>query len=184
MKKLIQITIIVLLFVSCKKTQEPVDCRNTAITFSAVVTASDVCVAEGSISISANGNYLYRINNAAFLSTNTFNNLLPGKYEITAKNSNNCTKTDSVVIAAKNAGTLFIQTKAVLATYCIRCHSGINPQAGLDWTDNCTIVNTRIRIKARAIDAIPTSMPPAALIPMAERNKILDWINAGGKFTD
>jgi hypothetical protein len=184
LKQIIVSILFILLFVSCKKTQEQADCANTVIAFSTAVSPSDACFAEGSISITATGNYLYKLNTGTFSTASVFNNLLPGKYAVTVKNNSNCIKTDSVVVPVKNAGPLFIQTKNVLATYCISCHSGINPQAGLDWTVNCTIVNNQVRIKARAIDGNPTTMPPTGFIPIAERNKILAWINAGGKFTD
>jgi hypothetical protein len=131
---------IILFFLSCKKEKEKDDCADAVLFFSATVTASDACIAQGSIIITAAGNYLFRLNNGAFVSSTIFANLMPGKYIITAKNTTDCIKTDSTVIPQKNSGVLFTQTKNILAINCASCHSGINPQAGLDWTDNCTIV--------------------------------------------
>lgn len=59
------------------------------------------------------------------------------------------------------------------------CHSGINPQAGIDFTRICDILNHWDRIQARAVDGNPSPMPPTGIIPIVERNKILDWINTG-----
>jgi uncharacterized membrane protein len=54
----------------------------------------------------------------------------------------------------------------------------------MNWTVDCNIVANKDRIKARAVDASPSAMPPTGLMPASERQKITDWINAGGKFTD
>jgi len=168
---------------SCKKEKE-VDCANTTINFSITTTASDPCIANGTLQVTSVDVLSYKINNNPFQSTGNFTNLLPANYLLTIQNSLGCTKTDSIVIATKNIGFLFSEVKVILATRCNSCHSGLNPQAGLDWTDNCTIVNNKDRIRARAIDGNSATMPPAGLIPLQERNKIMEWINAGGKYTD
>lgn len=55
----------------------------------------------GSISVSASGggtSYTYSIDGTSFVSGNTFNNLAPGTYTITAKNADGCTGTTTVTL--------------------------------------------------------------------------------------
>jgi hypothetical protein len=56
----------------------------------------------------------------------------------------------------------------------------------LDFTLDCTIVGSWDRIKARAVDANPSQMPPppSAALNAADKLKITDWINAGHRFVD
>jgi hypothetical protein len=56
--------------------------------------------------------------------------------------------------------------------------------AGLDWKSSCDILQFWDRIKARAIDGNPSPMPQAGLLPLSEINKIMDWINAGHRYSD
>jgi uncharacterized membrane protein len=87
-------------------------------------------------------------------------------------------------------GTKFTAVKAVLANNCALsgCHSGAAPQNGINFTDNCTIVAQAARIKLRAVDqaGTPNQMPPPPNLPLstADRQKITDWVAAGGKLTD
>ncbi|MGB4770528.1 MAG: hypothetical protein WBP58_03670 [Chitinophagaceae bacterium] len=74
--------------------------------------------------------------------------------------------------------------RRILFNNCIQCHSGVNPQAGLDWTRDCDILQYWDRIKARAVDGDPSPMPQAGLIPETERNKIMAWIQAGHRYSD
>lgn len=90
----------------------------------------------------------------------------------------------SVDLSAQNPGPVFLQVKSILATHCLQCHSGVNPQAGLDWSRDCDILTYWDRIKARAVDGNPSPMPQAGLIPLAERSKISAWIQAGHQYTD
>jgi uncharacterized membrane protein len=79
-------------------------------------------------------------------------------------------------------GNIFTEVATILKIRCSLCHSGLNPQAGLDFTRNCDILANWNRIQARAIEGNPAPMPPTGLIPLAERNKILEWINSGHTF--
>jgi hypothetical protein len=76
----------------------------------------------------------------------------------------------------------------VLQTNCATagCHTGGSPAGGLNFTVDCTIVGSWDRIKARAVDAIPSQMPPPPnpALNAADKQKILDWITAGHRFID
>ena len=87
-------------------------------------------------------------------------------------------------------GSLFTAVKNVLAANCALsgCHAGSSPQTGINFGDNCTIVNQAARIKVRAVDQVGTASqmppPPNAALSQADRQKIIDWVAAGGKLTD
>ena len=142
----------------------------------------------GSIAATANGGtgpYTYSLNGGAFQSSNVFSNLNTGVYAVTAKDVNGCAGTSSnSVVSSLPAGPLFSAVKNVLQANCVTCHNASTPNGGMDWTIDCNIVNNRERIKARAVDANPSAMPPTGLLPASERQKITDWINAGGRYTD
>jgi len=89
-----------------------------------------------------------------------------------------------VDISTVSPGPKFLQVKRILANNCLQCHSGVNPQAGLDWSRDCDILQYWDRIKARAVDGDPSPMPQAGLIPESERNQIMAWIQAGHRYTD
>jgi hypothetical protein len=174
-----------LLICSCAKKEETItSCTSFAIT--AVATASDPCQPQGIITVTSptGSGFEYRAGNVNWQSSPQLISFVAGEYNLTVKDSRGCTSTITITVAAKAAGSLFGQVKSLLAVNCISCHSGPNPQAGLDWTDNCTIVKNWSRIKARAIDGNPSPMPQGGLLPLSERNKITNWIAAGHRFTD
>jgi uncharacterized membrane protein len=81
-------------------------------------------------------------------------------------------------------GPLFAAVRSVLQNNCVSCHNSGNQQGGMNWTIDCNIVQFKDRIQARAVFGNPSSMPPTGLIPASERQKITNWINAGGRYTD
>ena len=89
-----------------------------------------------------------------------------------------------------NPGPLFIAVRSVLQANCAvsGCHTGTNAQNGINFSVDNTIVAQKDRIKVRAVDNAGTANqmppPPAAPLPAADRQKITDWVNAGGKLTD
>lgn len=80
------------------------------------------------------------------------------------------------------AGPLYTAVKTLMAANCQSCHNNTIANGGMNWTVDCNIVINKTRIKARAVDE--GTMPPTGSLPQADKNKITDWINAGGKFTD
>jgi hypothetical protein len=130
------------------------------------------------------GPYQYSLNNGAFQPGATFYNVPTGNCIITAKDANGCTGTASTTVSNAVAGPLFSQVRALLITHCVYCHSGSNPSGGVDYSQPCTIVSGKLRIQARAVDGNPSPMPASGLLPVAQRQKIMDWINAGGRYSD
>ncbi len=140
----------------------------------------------GSITISATGStgFMYNLNGGPFQTSNIFNALAVGNFTYGVRDLNSCLITGSATISQAPAGPLFNAVKAVLATNCATpgCHSLPTPQNGLNFADDCTIVGQGLRIKARAVDANPSQMPPSGPpLSAADKQKIVDWLNAGGK---
>lgn len=192
--KLHFLIVIFSVLVSCKKEkkqdeppQSP-NCNSIAILFSANVRSTTECSSEGRIEIitSPNSGYLFKLNNGSFQTTTVFENLRPGKYAISVQSKEGCIKTDSITVGTivQTPGFLFTEVKNLIAANCFTCHTGANPQGGLNFADNCTIVQAWDRIKARAVDGNPSPMPQQGLMPLSERNKITAWINAGHRLTD
>jgi GH24 family phage-related lysozyme (muramidase) len=179
----------------CTKTQaftvtyDP--CIGKTLGISATSTASDKCAGTGTGSVTITGTgstgFTYQLGTGAFQASNIFNNVTVNTYAIAIKDGDGCTKSGSVTVAALPAGSLFTAVKSVLQTNCALsgCHSGATPTGGLNFTDDCTIVGSWDRIKARAVDA-PTSMPPAPnpQLSATDKQKILDWITAGHNHTN
>lgn len=167
----------------------PNPCSGVTITATPTVTGTDPCSGpNGMITITPGGGtspYTFQLNSGAFQSSNMFSNLAMGTYSISAKDVNNCIGTTAnVQIPNRPSGPLFNAVRTVLQNNCVSCHNNTTTEGGMNWTVDCNIVMFKDRIQARAVNANPSAMPPTGLIPASERQKIIDWINAGGKFTD
>jgi len=171
--------ILSLLMAACKKNNVAINCENINISFTLI--GSNPCTSQGKIIIASpiGASWQYKVNNSVYQTSPSIEFLLPGTFIITAKNANGCTDTATAVVNETAPGPLFTIVKNLLANNCTPCHTGTNPQAGLNWTKSCDIINHWDRIKARAVDGNPTPMPQAGLMPLIERTKIMDWINAG-----
>jgi hypothetical protein len=189
------ILVTVLMGGSCNKGSDPPpppSCTSVNITVTntaSIIGTPCLTPGNGSLTVSAaggSGTYTYSVNNGTFQSSNVFNALTPGNYTVTAKDANSCTGTLTATVAGQPAGSLFSAVKIMMQTNCAvpGCHTGSNPAGGHDWTKECEIVAFKASIKARAIDASPSIMPPTGALPAAEKQKITDWITAGGLYTN
>ncbi|PKP45459.1 MAG: hypothetical protein CVT94_17930 [Bacteroidetes bacterium HGW-Bacteroidetes-11] len=81
-------------------------------------------------------------------------------------------------------GPKFLAVKAVISSNCATsgCHASSSSAGGLNFESNTVIVNNGIRIKSAAVDQ--GTMPPTGQLSAADKAKITDWINAGGRLTD
>jgi SprB repeat len=164
-------------------------CSGVTITVNNTSTGTTPCeTSTGSITATATGGtagYTYSLNNGTFQSSNVFSNLAAGNYTVTAKDANGCTGVSAATtINNLAAGPLFDAVRTLVQNNCVGCHNGTVANGGMNFSVDCNIVNNKDRIKARAVDANPSAMPQGGLLPAAERQKITDWINAGGKFTN
>lgn len=142
---------------------------------------SHPCLSTGIIEIIApiDVNFTYKIDQGNFQHNTVFENISAGKHILTIKDYNGCETSKEIKVDTITNGSRFAEVATILKTRCSMCHSGINPQAGIDFTRICDILNHWDRIQARAVDGNPSPMPPTGIIPIVERNKILDWINTG-----
>lgn len=160
-------------------------CASKNIIVSASTTNAAGC-SGGSITASASGstNFTYNIDGGAFQTSGTFNNVSAGDHTIIAKDGEGCTKSASVTVTASLSGPLFAAVKAVLIANCNSCHSGASAQGGQNFSTDCNIVNAAARIKARTVDGNPSFMPQGGQLNSADKQKITNWVAAGGKYSD
>jgi hypothetical protein len=175
---------LLLISMACKKS-ESINC-NDSIVILATATLSDPCVSQGQITVQAplGSNVEYRLNNGPYQSQPGFVALRAGQYRLGIKDAAGCVADTAITVQSLPPGPFFTAVKALFAANCLGCHSGNNPQAGIDLSNGCDIVQHWQRIKARAVDGNPSPMPQGGLLPLADRNKIVAWINAGHRFTD
>lgn len=163
-------------------------CAGVTIVLTAAGSNADPCVPNGIITATATGStgFTYSLGAGAFQASNVFNNVAPGTYTVNVKDAAGCSKNTNVTVTAVAAGPLFNAAKQVIQTNCAisGCHTGAAPQSGLNFSVDCTIVLNKDRVKARAIDGVPSIMPPTGALPQADKDKINAWLAAGGKFTD
>ena len=166
-----------------------VPCTGVTITITPTITGTTPCVnASGLIAVSASGGaapYTYNLNNGTYQSSSTFQGLNNGTYQLGVKDANGCTATlTGVSVASRTEGPKFTAVKALIQANCVTCHNATNASGGVNLSTDCSIVSGKDRIKARAVDGNPSPMPSSGLLPAAERQKITDWINAGGRVID
>jgi hypothetical protein len=179
---------------ACTKTQsftinsDP--CFGKTLTINGATSPSDKCASTGIITINASGGtgFTYQLNSGSFQISNIFTGLAINNYNIAAKDADGCIKSGTASITLAASGTNFSAVKTILQTNCALsgCHVGAGATGGLDFTQDCIIVSSWDRIKARAIDGNPSVMPPSPNSPISasEKQKITDWINAGHRYID
>jgi len=166
----------------------PNPCTGVTITVSTVVTGNRPCESNnGSIVATGSGGtgpYTFSINAGVFQASNNFINLGAAAYAISAKDANGCVGTTNATVNTLTAGPLFQAVRTLLNNNCVSCHNNSVSEGGMNWTVDCNIVNFKDRINSRAVTGSPSAMPPTGLLPASERQKITNWVNAGGRFTD
>jgi large repetitive protein len=158
-------------------------------TINTAVVGPDKCAGNtGSVTITATGGtgFTYNMNNGTYQSSNVFGSLAAGNYTFGVKDANGCVGTKATAVAIGAAGPKFGTVRALLAANCAipGCHSGAAPQNGINFADDCTIVANSDRIKARAVDNNPSVMPPTGALSASDKQKIVDWVNAGGQYSN
>ena len=187
------IILITLLFNSCKKTDTPDTvvtpplvnvCGTVSIVPVANVTHSITGQTVGTITVASpiGSGFLYSINGTVFQGSVNFFNLAPGVYTVTAKNANGCTGTVSVTI--NGYGPKFFNVRTIVNGYCGSCHLSGNMMGGKNFDADASVVASWDRIKIRSVDGLPTFMPQGGQLTALDKQKIVDWVNAGHKITD
>ena len=159
------------------------------ITISSTTALSDKCANNtGVINIAASGStgLMYNINGGAFQTSAIFNALATGNYNLNVRDVNGCISTATAQVNIAPAGPNFVNVKTIMVANCAfaGCHGGSSPQSGINLADDCMIVAQAARIKARAVDGNPSFMPAAGQLSASDKQKIIDWINAGGRHSN
>ncbi len=160
--------------------------KNITVSAPTIVNNTPCVTATGSITASATGStgFTYNINNGTFQASGTFTGLAAGNYTIAARDVDGCVRTGTFTVANVPAGPLFTAVRGVIQNNCVSCHGASNPSGGVSLNTDCSIVDRWDRIKARAVDGVPSWMPQSGPMPISERNKITAWVNAGHRYTD
>ena len=126
----------------------------------------------------------YKLNTGAYQSENSFTNLAPGNYVLTVKNIKGCTDTAQFTIL--NYGPKYALVKQIILGFCGPCHLNGTVNGGKNFDTDSSIIASWDRIKARAVDNIPSQMPrlPNAPLTPVDKQKITDWVNAGHRQLD
>jgi hypothetical protein len=166
----------------------PNPCAGVTITMVNTITGNTPCEGNnGAITVVPSGGtgpYSFSLNSGAFQLPNTFSNLAAGTYTVTAKDANGCSGSSSAVVNNLAAGPLFSAVRTLIQNNCTGCHNASQAEGGMNFSVDCNIVINKDRIRARAVDGSPSSMPPTGLLSASDRQKITDWINAGGRFSN
>lgn len=190
MKRLLYTSCLLLIIaaVSCNKTdtKPPDPCASVNIPINHTHTESIGTSNNGTITIlEPRGDTIsYSLNNGNFGTSWYFNNLAPGNYVVTVKNQKGCT--DTARINVLNYGPKYYLVKQIIIGYCGPCHLNGGNDGGKNWDTDESIINNWQLIKQRAVDNIPSAMPPAPNSPLTpvDKQKITDWVNAGHRISD
>lgn len=80
------------------------------------------------------------------------------------------------------AGPMFTAVKILITQKCIGCHNSTRANGGMNFSVDCNIINAQANIKSAAVDL--GYMPPQGPLPQADKDKITNWIKAGGAITN
>lgn len=172
----------------CKKTDSaaPAEdpCKNAGIVTVALKTHTITGQQLGTITVISpiGSEYTYSINNNTFQASTNFFNLAAGNYVVTTKSKVGCT--DTAMITINGYGPKFYAVRTIVNGYCGPCHLNGTINGGKNFDDDNSIVNSWDRIKLRAVDGNPSFMPQGGELTTPDKQKILDWVNAGHKVTD
>ena len=188
--------LLTVIFAGCSKSDTtpvpppppPVDpCLGVTITPVAGVTHTATGQSSGTITVTSpiGSGFVYSISGVPFQASTNFFNLAAGSYTVTVKNVNNCSGTLAGV-TINGYGPKFLAVRTIINGYCGPCHLNGTVNGGKNFDADNSIVNSWDRIKARAVDGMPTFMPQAPNAPLTaiDKQKIVDWVNAGHRITD
>jgi hypothetical protein len=150
------------------------------------VIKSHPCLSTGTIKIESpiEANYSNKLDKGNFQTSKIFENIAVGIHTLSIKDNIGCEVSKKVNVDTIAKSNKFAEVANILKQRCSMCHSGLNPQAGIDFTRICDVLNHWKRIQARAVEGNPSPMPPTGLISLEERSKLLEWINNGHQYEE
>jgi hypothetical protein len=158
---------------------EPDRCATKNITLTATVVNASSCSSNGSLVLRAKGSngFTFKINAQNYQLDSLIGGLAAGKYTITAKDADGCTKTETFVVGENPfKGPMFTAVSSLIATKCNQtCHTSGSGGAPVNiFATNCGIVSLKAMIVEKSVNGSMGNLNTA------EKAKITDWITAGG----
>ncbi len=197
MKKtnLFLVIILTVFFTGCSKSDTtttppppppPDPCLGVTLTPVASITHTITGQSQGTITVTSpiGSGIQYSIGGNNFQASTNFFNLAAGNYTLTVKNANNCSGTSSLTI--NGYGPKFFAVRTIINGYCGPCHLNGTVNGGKNFDSDNSVVSSWDRIKIRTVDGTPSFMPaaPNAQLTAIDKQKIVDWVNAGHRITD
>ena len=184
----LSIFVVVIFFVGCKKTDPevvvtipPAVDPCVGVTITPLVDKGFTITGQslGTIMVTSpiGSGFTYSIAGGASQGSTNFFNLAAGTYTVTAKNANNCSGTTSVTI--NSYGPKFYEVRKIVNGYCGPCHLNGSISGGQNFDTDNAVVSAWARIKARTVDGVPSFMPQNGQLTAQDKQKIVDWVNAG-----
>jgi hypothetical protein len=162
-------------------------CATSTLTISPTSTPSNVCTANGSITVSTTGStagttFQYQLDDKPLGTVNSFTNVAVGDHTITVKNNLGCVKTAKITVATLSSGNQFLAVKDLLSNKCTPCHT-TRSDGTFNILNQCNIIAKSSKIVDRAVTI--GDMPKGGPALTATEKKIItDWITGGGKDTN
>jgi hypothetical protein len=122
----------------------------------------------------------YSIGGGVFQPSPNFFNLAVGTYSISVKTAASCVGTSSATIISY--GAKYYAVRSLIKNNCGPCHLNGTSSGAKNFDTDASIVASWDRIKARAVDNLPSVMPQSGALTNPDKQKITDWI-AGGHTT-
>jgi hypothetical protein len=179
------------LYSSCKKSDTtpplppPDSCKGITIAPVAGKTNTITGQSLGTITVTSpiGSGYVYSIGSTTpFQPSVNFFGLPAGNYTVTAKNADGCT--GIVAVSINSYGAKYFAVRTIINGYCGPCHLNGAVSGGKNWDTDDAVVASWDRIKARTVDGTPSFMPQGGQLTAIDKQKIVDWVNAGHKITD
>jgi len=181
------IILFIIVLGGCEKTEAPqqVDpCLNVIIAPIAGKSHTITGQSLGTITVTSpiGSGYTYSIGGGVFQGSTNFFTLSAGNYTLVAKNAEGCN--GKVAISINGYGTKFFAVRTLVNGYCGPCHLNGSASGGKNFDSDDSILSSWDRIKVRTVDGNPTYMPEGGQLTAIDKQKIVDWVNAGHKITD
>jgi len=175
---------IILLLSACGKEKGPDPCIGIAYDIQYTSLPAVGGITNGNITVlSPIGDSLtYQLNNGLTQVSPVFNGVAAGNYIVRVINQKGCSDTVQVTIPAY--GAKYAAVKELIMGYCGPCHLNAGNSGNKNFDSDASIISSWDRIKARAVDGNPSFMPQNGQLTTIDKQKIMDWVNAGHRQTD
>lgn len=166
--------------ITCAKVDLVDPCKgvNYAVTYTITPTTGGGSNGAINITYPRGDTVMYSLNGGSYQTSYLFTALTKGNYVVTIKNQNGCTDTTNIIV--QDYGIKYYAVKQIINGYCGPCHLGAGVSGGRNYNTDADIVAAKDRIKVRAVDGNPSFMPQGGQLTTLDKQKITDWIAAGG----